>query len=381
MAARPEYLAPLDSYKVMLDTCITCPKLCVHACPVGEATGNERFSPWGKMTMAAMMYRGLRPLTAEDAEVFYYCLGCMQCTAVCKPLVLVEEVLAQGRIAAHRAGIAPESINQWHEHFRRFNNPYGENLNDKQRDLVEEIFWSETPQAIYLPGSTQLALAPEHTSRVFKLFQTLGIDYVGLFVGSDTDLGVSLYRMGLEDLFRKHAYRIYRQLLGFKLIVTADADVLYALRILFPRYGYNVTARVQHISEFLLPYVQNHHTEATDDRAWALHESPALTRHLGIEAEPLRLLRVLFRQPSKPLHWHGRETWSSGFEEPVATLFPDVSRNIARRRINELLERGARLVVTTSPGDYAQLKKHAPSHLAVEEIIDIVYDHFVGPDA
>ena len=378
MAQRSEVLTPLDGFFRELDTCTACPKLCVHACPVAEAAANERLSPWGKMTMANLMRKGKRPRTRTEAELFYHCLGCMQCTVVCKRQVPVDEVMARGRIEAYREGLHPEALEPWLEKFRRYNNPYGLDLQEMQRRLVDRVFWTETPQAIYLPGSRELALASQHTERVFALFQMLGIDFVGLFVGVDTSLGLSLWRMGFEDLFRKHAFRVYRQLLGFKLIVTSDPEVAYALNVLYPRYGFKLKATVKHISEFLAPYVHNHHNPSQDGRSWCLHHNPVLARHLGVVRPAMKIGALLFERPAVELHWEAQHTWSSGYEEPVSYLYPALSAAIARRRIDEMVRCGARVAVTTSPGDYAHLREHAAGLITVEDLVDLVYYHFAG---
>ncbi len=378
MAQKPKSLANLKGYIKELETCGYCPKLCSQACPVGEAAASERYSPWGKMTLAMQLHQGFRSFNKDEALVFYHCLGCMQCTAACKKEIVVGEVLAEGRISAAAEGVAPKAAYDWLSRFKLYNNPYGVNLHERQRELVSEEFWTETPQAVYLPGASELALAPHHTTRTFQAFQALGIDYVGLFVGTDTSVGASILQMGFADLFRKHAFRIYNQLKGFKLIVSGDPEVVYALKQLYPRYGYKLTAKVQHLSEFLLPYVDKHHAEATDPRAFCVHEHPTLSRHLGVENAPRRLLSTLFEKPPIELYWQGRETWSSGCEEPVRSVLPNLSGLIAARRIQEILDRGANLVVTSSPSDYAQLKKYAPENLQVEGLIDVVYKHFVG---
>ncbi len=378
MAKRSKHIELLDKFRKELDTCTACPKLCTYACPVAEATGNERFSPWGKMTIAGQLQQGFMELDKETAEVFFYCLGCNLCTEVCEKDIDVSSVLDAGRIAVQKAGLGHDLLADWLETFKKYNNPYGINLHDRQRELVSEVFWSETPQAVYVPGSTELALVPSHTTKTFAIFQALGIDFIGLFVGTDTSTGISLYRMGFEDLFKKHAYRVYRQLLGFKLIISSDPEVVYALRVIYPRYGYQLSASIKHISEFLLPYVQNHHGEPMDDRPWSVQDNPVLARGLGVYSEPKKLLSVLFSRPGISLEWEGRKVWASGAEEPVSVLFPEVAENIARRRINEFIERGAKAIITVSPADYAHLSRFVPPELSVEGIVETVYEHFVG---
>ena len=56
------------------ELCVFCPKMCRFSCPVSEATSREAFTPWGKVSLAALS--GRSP-DASAALAFGACTGCL----------------------------------------------------------------------------------------------------------------------------------------------------------------------------------------------------------------------------------------------------------------------------------------------------------------
>lgn len=81
----------------LLDACIAC-GLCLPACPTYALTGNEQFSPRGRISLMRALEAGR--LDADDPTLFAQssaCLGCRACESVCPAGVQYGQLLEEWR--------------------------------------------------------------------------------------------------------------------------------------------------------------------------------------------------------------------------------------------------------------------------------------------
>ena len=76
-------MSALEAHKDALLTCSFCPKLCRFACPVAEAEGRETVTPWGLLTTADDVRRGIAEMDPAVGALWTHCTGCGACTANC----------------------------------------------------------------------------------------------------------------------------------------------------------------------------------------------------------------------------------------------------------------------------------------------------------
>jgi glycolate oxidase iron-sulfur subunit len=78
--------APLPQRSFLPDdlarTCIHC-GLCLSSCPTYLETGNENYSPRGRIYLMRALEDGVLPLDASTVQPIDLCLGCRACEAVC----------------------------------------------------------------------------------------------------------------------------------------------------------------------------------------------------------------------------------------------------------------------------------------------------------
>ncbi len=80
----------------LLSACIHC-GLCLPACPTYLATGRESESPRGRIYLLSLVEKGEIELAGEAAEHIESCLGCLGCQTACPSGVHYEEILNQAR--------------------------------------------------------------------------------------------------------------------------------------------------------------------------------------------------------------------------------------------------------------------------------------------
>jgi len=78
------------------ESCVFCPKLCRHACPVAIVSGREAGTPTAMMT-APWAYKKQLLSKEEAARFTELCAGCGACTKACKLEIPVKDLLATAK--------------------------------------------------------------------------------------------------------------------------------------------------------------------------------------------------------------------------------------------------------------------------------------------
>jgi glycolate oxidase iron-sulfur subunit len=87
----------LPSYEE-LQGCIRCGR-CLPVCPTYQETQLEMFSPRGRLSLLRAVEDGKLELTTGVEEHLYHCLDCRACNTVCPPGVRIGELILRGRVA------------------------------------------------------------------------------------------------------------------------------------------------------------------------------------------------------------------------------------------------------------------------------------------
>lgn len=195
----------------------------------------------------------------------------------------------------------------------------------------------------------------EYSRRVLRAIVRL-LQKAGVSVAYDPRIdgysGVLLYDMGLEDLFREHARKVYNALksAGPSLVVTVDPHTTHILRNVYPKYidGYDLN-----VKSYLEVLAERRIELEGAGGEWVIHDPCLYARPLGIIEEPRRLLEaagVRVREPKRT----GKMTYCCG--GPLESIAPRLSRRIAAKRLEELSSVSKR-IVTLCPICYANLSR------------------------
>ncbi len=167
-------------------------------------------------------------------------------------------------------------------------------------------------------------------SNAYSLLRASGYDasYAG---PSEPYSGILLYDLGLLDEFREQAGRVLEFLERSRagLVVTLDPHTTYALRSLYPRYA-GKPPEVKHILELVDPSAARPAGEPGDVK---VHDSCILSRELNLHGRLREVLSAAGYRVHEPER-SGPRTFCCG--GPLASLFPKVAAEIARRRAAQL---------------------------------------------
>jgi glycolate oxidase iron-sulfur subunit len=97
-------LSPLQrlDYSIV-QQCMHC-GLCLPTCPTYEATGIERHSPRGRISLMRAIADGRLESSRTFSEEIYFCLGCLACMTACPAGVNYAELFEHARAEAERNG-------------------------------------------------------------------------------------------------------------------------------------------------------------------------------------------------------------------------------------------------------------------------------------
>lgn len=349
-------MSRLNKHIKALDYCTYCPKLCTFACPVSNAENRESVTPWAKMTLANLFRKNKLELTKENAEPLYHCLACRLCTTYCKHEIDVAEVLSDARAMLIDKGIVHPKLAELREKYMSHGNVYGESGEERLKTLLDEEYFIEEAEAIYLPGSLTVFERPQEVKASFSVFEKLGIDFVSCDDGNKTGTGFALYRAGLRKEFEEYAKKLATKLYGYKLIITPCAETAYTLKALYLELGINIGGRVKHILEFLAPYIENTGFEKTLDDKAVYHDAGYLSRFLSMEKLPREIYKKIYNEESLEMVWNKKAAYPSGKGAVYSYMYPEYSKKIAKERLRMAKEVRAEVIVTASSSTAAYLE-------------------------
>ena len=339
--------------------CALCPNMCRHVCPVSIIDGKETTSPAGKARIAFFIREGLIEFSKDNIEPLYMCLSCNICAIYCPFGFSVSDLIRSVKEDAVKRGIIFEEFRDVFENLEKYRNVYGE-LSETQENNKEG-------DVLYLRGCTVRKYYPDFSVKVFQLIKSLGYNP---FVIDEHCCGIPAYNLGNIDLFKKIAYEQAEKInaVNPKLVVTSCPSCAYAYRVLYPKYGININARVLHITEFIeenfesLPKLKLNETVT-------IHDPCKLA--IGLEKPEIikKILEKIEGIEIKLPRRYGKETFCCGQGgSSISRLNPKLSEEIAKERINELKEESA-LIVTACPTCKKTFEDHGEKVIDITEII------------
>jgi len=379
-----------------LELCVFCPKMCRFACPASEVTSREAFTPWGKVSLAALAGRA----PDESAAIaFGACTGCLRCQTYCAHANDVPALLYAARAGAVRAGSAPRA---WAEVARRMSSAgHAEDVDVREvlrRITEEEATATPTTSATATPTptpsrtgtATRLRAVAGAVTALLRPAVQPGMGRPMLFAGCDAlaaggkvvreaiavarvagaplglapegalCCGLKLVEAGHPEMFAAHAAGVRIALLGGSRspapvhLVSLSPGCARAIRERWPALPDG--SRVEHVTTYLsraLAARPDVRERPPLPESAAYHDPCELARGLSELTAPRALLAAAVEEVREPLRCGG-DAACCGANGLLPRTLPAVAAAIAEDRREEL-ERCGAPAVTASPGCAAAL--------------------------
>jgi len=212
------------------------------------------------------------------------------------------------------------------------------------------------------PRGDMASVVEEILRSIASMLRSSGID-IAYPYEDDLYSGVLLYDLGLDDLFKEHAAKVYKALRsrGAKLLVTVDPHTTHVMRSVYPKYVDGYDLEVKSYLEVLAE--RGYKPPAASGRV-VIHDPCLYARFEGVVEQPRRLLVEAGFEVLEPRRSR-RMTYCCG--GPIEGLAPRMAKTIAKTRLEELKEKSS-TIVTMCPICYANLKAVAGDGI---DIVDI----------
>lgn len=349
-----------------LEYCTYCPKMCRHACPVSTSTGHEPYIPQAKMSTLNLARKGHLPWTFEATEPIWACTGCRQCTEYCAHGVEPGATLFSGRAEAVRRGAGHPALERYPERFRARD----DRLRKTARQVLPKERFAEEAQVALWPGCDAIDKGAGDILNELALLDRLGETHVRLVDADRTCGGYPLLAAGHPDVFRWHAGRVAHELARYRTVVMSCSACVYALRVVYPAEGIRVRSEVKHVSEYLAGFADRIAPSTGAREPVTYHDPCYLTRYLGIEEQPRKVLARVAEV--REFEWSRKDTECCGGGGVLPKTMPLVADAMARRRLAEVARSGGGTVVTSCSTCKHMLARNAPAGVTVRDLVEVV---------
>jgi Fe-S oxidoreductase len=219
---------------------------------------------------------------------------------------------------------------------------------------------------LYYPGCLTKFVLKDIKQNYKKILDWLEISYIEI-----NELGCcgspvlnSGYMKDFENLIKNNK-KILEDY-GIGTIISNCPSCCSMFKRYYPEY------KVYHITEiinFNSLNVENKKITVENEKI-TYHDPCHLGRYLGIYEKPREILRNL---GFEIIEMENNKQFSNccGGGGNLNNNFPEISEKLAKSRINEAIKTGCKVLVTTCPMCYLQLKKHSESKIKVMEFSEV----------
>jgi glycolate oxidase iron-sulfur subunit len=391
-AASPERFLDYDKSLA----CIHC-GLCLSSCPTYLETGNENDSPRGRIYLMRAVQEGKLPLGATAVNHIDLCLGCRACEAVCPSGVHYGELLESTRDfieRRHRRSLFQRilrrfAIEQVFPHRNRMKLALlpvrflrllrAEAWLPKfARDALallperasEAVLPEESPstgslrrgRVGFVSGCVMSVLFGETHRASLRLLNRAGFDVVT--PRSQVCCGALFSHGGNLERARecaRHNIRAFESLNLDAIVINAagcgstlkEYGHLLGHDPQFAERARQFSARVKDLTEWLAPVLADLKLEVPKAESVTFHDACHLAHPQRITRPPRDLVRAVAREHFVEMPESDVCCGSAGSYNLTE---PEMAERLQRRKIENILKTGAKVVVTTNPGCLLQIR-------------------------
>lgn len=343
----------IEKYRKTIEACRFCP-MCKVFCTVGNITKNEANYPRGKALILFTILKGMMKFDKDVVERIYQCAICGLCKDWCISDYDIPELMMAARADIVSSGKTPPGVLEIYENIKKAGNPYA-TMNDEKIIAVLDKEIRKTgkrAKILYFIGDTVFP-HPEITEATIKILNYAGIDFTIL---PNENKGIELlFQLG----FRKEAERLAKQnaealrKAECEVIITSDADEYLVFRRDYPGLGANLDSdiKIMHTTEYIDLLLRENKLSFSKEinKSITYHDPSSLGRYLGVYEAPREVIKAIPGIEFKEMKWNKNRARSCGASGGLFFTNPEIAAKAAEKIIDEAVEIGAEIIVTTSP--------------------------------
>ena len=244
-------------------------------------------------------------------------------------------------------------------------NPYGKPTTNKL-SWQKDFKFNSSSSTMFFGGCT-MPLKDRET--LGKYIELLGPENLTVMEGEPC-CGSTVHRVGYEDAHVHQATQIIDYVIehGIKEIFTACPGCYSTLKEDMEKAGVDV--KVRHAVEGIKDRIQNGEIVIQKQDITVTYHDPC---HLGRLGGVLEEPRFVIQSTANLVEMkdHGMDSLCCGAGGGVRAAFPDLSHDVARRRLEQAENTGAELIVSACP--FCENQPREAGEKKVSDVVDLVY--------
>jgi len=329
--------------------------MCRFACPVAQTEARESVTPTAKMTMLYLIGKGFIKPSPELIDPLYKCTNCLHCFTYCAHKNMILPVYYSAREELRK--FAREEIYQKAEKYKTnylsSGNPFGASIYNKLNEILPGTGGSKKG-VVFFPGCTESKFFPESLSHVYNLIRKIVSGSVA-YKELNNCCGYPLMNAGLMDEFRDNAVKVAQNFNDANLIISNCPACVYVLGGIYSGLDIVIKPPVITAVEFFVKNLNGLMLRTEDNKKNAIYHDPCyLGRYRKIYEEPRLLISAMGIEVSE-FSWSRVDSECCGAS--VSHLFPDLSHNIGKKRLDSVPPGSGGALFTSCPACRMQFSR------------------------
>jgi len=372
-----------------MEACTNC-RICADVCPAVSASGyGELSAPYrmkglkdilkSRSRLFAGLFRKRGPdpeQWKEYSETVFRCTLCGNCQQVCPVGIRLKELWLSLRRDMVHSGHYPKKIDMIRENLAESHNVFAED-NEERAEWVEDMrnapahgYIRDRAEVVYFTGcvAAYFPMAQKIPMALAEILDVSGIDFT-LLGEEEWCCGFPLMGAGLRDLFQmfsEHNIEAVRRK-GAKRVIFACPSCYQMWREHYPG-----EFEISHASQYLMELVRGKFVPLKAlDITVTYHDPCDLGRGAGVYEEPRRVIRSIPGVRLVELADNRENCQCCGGGGNLEMIDPGLSSEIARQKVEQILETGARAVVTSCQQCLRTMSTYVRRNKIPVEVLDI----------
>jgi heterodisulfide reductase subunit D len=350
---------------------------CLAVCPVYTVKGREWATPRGKNALVRAIIEGRIDWTPEIQETLFRCTGCRLCTQTCFPAVETNAGVLAGRQCLVSRGQYPKVIDRVTQALENNFNISDEPNEDRPlwteflKDVPDHQYQKEKARILYFVGCVAafFPLVQKIPQAFVQILDKSKVDFTTLG-GEEWCCGFPLIQAGMEEKMGKlveHNQQKVKEI-GAETVVFACPSCYHTWK-----EKYKTEAELVHSTQFIEKLINEGKITFNNGfhKTVTYHDPCDLGRNSGVYDAPRNILKQIPGLKLVELANNRQLSVCCGGGGDIEMIDPELSAAIAERKIQEIQDTGAEVVVTSCQQCIRTISGYARKHEIDLRVLDI----------